>query len=136
MRNIAKFLLIGALVACSTTASADYMRSFFADGVTPGVSQQGSALFGISNVALDGTATLSITLNNLLDPNRFASALLDGIDFTLTQMPTTATLTGVTAPGGGAPVVLDCTSRPVGSTSCPIGSGSSPYGWGSSLGST
>src|SRR5689334_22879630 len=128
MRKIAKILLVGACVAWSSVASADYMRSFFANGVTgTGIGQQGSAFFDISN---DGS-TMSITLNNLLDPNRFAESLLDGIDFTLSQMPTSATLLSVTPTS-----VINCAGQPVGTTSCPAGSGSSPYGWGSSLGSS
>ena len=122
MNKYAKLAIAGALVAVSTAASANLIQTFTANGVTENVAQQATARFNFASAS-----TFTITLTDNVDPTAFLISELSGLEFTLSQTPTSLTLTGVNAAS-----VIDCSN--VGGSSCPPASDIPAfYGWGTTL---
>ena len=111
-------LVIGSMLMTSA-AMANVIYTFSANGSTEGVAQQGTAIFDFASPSL-----LTITLTDDVSPTAFIASILDGLVFTLSAAPTSASLTGVTPTD-----VVNCSNS---TSPCPDGTGSSPYGWGTS----
>jgi hypothetical protein len=113
--------LLGVMLAAATIGSssayANVVYTFAANGVTESYAQQGTATFSFAN---DGSS-LSITLTDTVDPTAAILSEISGIQFSLSA-PASMTLTSVVATD-----VVDCSDS---ASPCPPGDGSSPYGWG------
>ena len=116
-RLLSTILTVAALGVCSS-AFANVVYTFSANGVTESYAQQGTATFSFSN---DGSQ-LSITITDTVDPTSAILSEISGLEFMLSAAPSAMTLTSVSAAG-----VVDCTNS---ASPCPPGDGSSPYGWG------
>ena len=103
----------------ASSAMADFIYTFDANGVTDGKAQQGTATFVFS----DDGSKLSLTLSDNVNPTAYIASELDGFSFSLSQAPTSISLLSVAAQS-----VINCNQ--VAGTSCPSASGSSPYGYG------
>ncbi len=105
-------------IGAASSAFANILYTFSANGVTESYAQQGTATFSFSN---DGSQ-LSITITDTVDPTAAILSEISGLQFTLSAVPSAMTLTSVSAGS-----VVDCTNS---ANPCPPGDGSSPYGWG------
>jgi hypothetical protein len=106
----------GAALMFSSAAIANVIYTWTADGVTENIAQQATAIFNFSS-----KDSLTITLINNVAPTASITSELDGLVWSLTSAPATATLLSVSALS-----VIDCTSG----VPCSPGDGATPYGWG------
>src|SRR5947209_4792294 len=123
MTTFWKTLLVAAATsaACST-ASANMIFTFSANGMSESIAQQGTAVFDFAD-----PSHLAVTLTNNVNPTQFLISELDGLDFTLGGSATGINLDSVSVASGN---VVNCTGAV--SAPCPAGTGSDPFGWSAS----
>ena len=118
------YLSISLLIPLSQ-AQANTIYAFDAHGtaLSDGRPNNGSAVFDFTS------QSLSITLANTAGPSQLAgiSSVLDGIQFTLSNIPTAITLTGVKA--AGTVVVPEANGSPVVFNNPPGGVTDASFGW-------
>ena len=126
MRIIKILTALGFAIGASS-ASADMIYTFTADGATDNAAQRATATFDFMSTDSGGTV-LKLTLTDDVAPTMKIGSLLDGFAFTLSEQPLTQHLDSVVPT-----LVINCAAVDVPSTSCPAVDGTSPYGYGSTL---